>query len=209
MDEISLALNPPPRARRAFSRLCGERNPSPVWPLASLNGCDPAILDTGDRDARGIELAYARTTALDGLPACPPGTPNGTESHFMPPMTPALSIDDGVIMYAGRFANGCGVIVNHLNGWASHYSNLSALCAIRTDLYRPREQQVRAGDVIGYVGAPAPEAFKRLYFELWRSNGARHFEPVDPRDRLSSWRFAQQIDHQTPRIPNTEHTEAA
>jgi hypothetical protein len=35
------------------------------------------------------------------------------------------------------------------NGWASHYANLQSVVAIRTDLYRPRAQYVRAGDTIG------------------------------------------------------------
>lgn len=199
MDEISQALKPESFTPRKTVRL-RERSPSRVWPLAAINGRAPVILETGG-DARGVELAYARLHSADSIESSPPGTPHGTDTHFTPAMTPALSIDDGVIMYAGRHGYGFGIIVNHLNGWASHYSNLSALCAVRTDLHQPREQRVRAGDVIGYVGAPSAGAFKRLYFELWESNHAHHFVPLDPRDQLQSWKLAHHIDHATPIVP--------
>src|SRR5262249_15908695 len=153
-----------------------------VWPLPALNDREPVVLDTG-KPSRGIELAYARFGADDSIAACPPGTPNGTATHFMPQMAAALAIDDGVIPFAGRLGPGYAMIIDHGNGSASHYANLQALCAIRTDLYRPREQHVRAGDVIGYVGAPGPGEFKRLYFELWQSD-RRLFVPIDPRPRL-------------------------
>jgi hypothetical protein len=51
---------------------------------------------------------------------------------------------------------------------ASVFSEGTIRCAIRTDLYRLREQSVRAGDLIGYAGSPSRDEFKRLYFELWK-----------------------------------------
>ena len=201
MDEISRAQQLPSSLTSRKTTRLRERSPSRVWPLAALNGRAPVILNPGASDTRGIELAYERQHPTDFIESAAPGTEHGTATHFTPPMTPALSIDDGVIMYAGRYGYGFGIIVNHLNGWASHYSNLSALCAVRTDLHRPSEQRVRAGDVIGYVGAPTSGAFKRLYFELWESNHAHHFVPVDPRERLKDWRLAHHTDHSTPLIP--------
>ena len=209
MDEISLALNPPrfvKHRKKAPIRLA--RSPSPVWPLPALNGREPVVLTRVDDKPRGIELAYPRIDAGDAASQCPPGTPNGTEAHILPAMTPALAVDDGVILFAGRLGRGYGLILDHGNGWASHYANLEALCAIRTDLYRPREQRVRAGDVVGYVGAPEPDAFKRLYFELWELDRARHFAPVDPRLRLAGWKVVQHFDHFTP-APPTVRKEAA
>jgi hypothetical protein len=46
---------------------------------------------------------------------------------------------------------------------------------------------VHAGDVLGYVGAPMPGAFKRLHFGLWLRDEADDFEPIDPRAELSRW----------------------
>jgi hypothetical protein len=210
MDDISLALNPPKfvkrRSRKPPIRLA--RSPSPVWPLAALNGREPVALASPCDKPRGIELAYPRLDIGDAIAHCPPNTPNGTATHVMPAMTAALSMDDGEIMFAGRHRHGYGMIINHNNGWASYYRNLEAIVAIRTDLYRPREQYVRAGDVIGYVGAPSPGEFKRLYFELWQLDRNRHFIPVDPRTRFGEWKLVQHYDHFTP-APTAVQKEAA
>ena len=90
------------------------------------------------------------------------------------------------------------MIINHGNEWASHYANLQAVVAIRTDLYRPRTQYVRAGDTIGYVGAPKPDAFKCLHFELWERDRDRRFVPIDPRPHLASWTLVEHHDAFTP-----------
>ena len=209
MDEISLALNPPRFAKhRKRPAIRIARSASPVWPLPALNGREPVVLAPSSDTARGIELAYPRIGAGDAATQCPPGTPNGTDTHILPAMTPALAVDDGVILFAGRLGHGYGLILDHGNGWASHYANLEALCAIRTDLYRPREQHVRTGDVVGYVGAPAPGAFKRLYFELWQRDDARQFVPVDPSAKLAGWKLVRHHDQFTP-APPTAQKEAA
>jgi hypothetical protein len=126
-----------------------------VWPLAAINGRAPVVLDERCAELRGVDLAYPRLDPADAIASCPIDTPYGTATHLMPAMTSALAIDDGEITFAGRLGHGFGLIINHGNGWASHYANLQAVVAIRTDLYRPRAQYVRAGDTIGYVGAPS------------------------------------------------------
>jgi len=202
MDEISLALNPPRfvKSRRGKRPIRIARSASPMWPLPSINGRVPVILPaTSVRP--GVELAYARVAADDALDACPPGSPNGTAMHFMPQMVTVHALDGGEITFAGRLGHSYGMIINHGNGFASHYANLKALCAIRTDLYRPRDQYVRAGDVVGYVGAPAPGEFKRLYFELWEADRNKHFVPIDPRPRLAECKRVQHYDQLTPAPP--------
>lgn len=178
-----------------------SRSPSRVWPLAALNGREPVLLDAATARPCGVEIAYPRVDATDAIANCPIDTPNGTATHILPMMTAAFAVDDGVITFAGRLGNSYGMIIDHGNAWASHYANLEALVAIRTDLYRSREQNVRAGDVIGYVGAPSPGAFKRLYFELWQSDRSRVFVPVDPRPHLTGWKVVQHYDHFTPAPP--------
>ena len=204
MDDISLALNPHRFVKHRKPPIRLSRSPSSVWPLAALNGREPVVLDTAGSKQRGIELAYPRVGANDASANCPIGTPNGTATHILPAMTPAMAVDDGVITYAGRLGHGFGIVVDHGDGWASHYANLEALVAIRTDLNRPREQHVRGGDAIGYIGAPSPGAFKRLYFELWQSDHLRHFVPVDPRVHFADWKLLQHHDHFTPAPPTAQ-----
>lgn len=207
-DDISLALNPPRFVKRRRKAIRLARSPSRVWPLAAINGRAPVVLDPGGPGQRGVELAYPRMAPDDAIASCPISSPNGTATHILPAMTAALAIDDGVITFAGRLGHGFGMIIDHGNGSASHYANLVTVAAIRTDLYRPRDQHVRAGDVIGYVGAPAPDAFKLLYFELWESDRDRRFVPVDPRAHLSGWKPIEHHDAFTP-APPIARTEAA
>lgn len=208
MDDISLALNPPRfvKFRRPPIRI--SENAPRVWPLASINGRAPVVVDARCAELRGIDLAYPRIDPSDAVASCPIGSPNGTATHLMPPMTPALAIDGGEITFAGRLGNGFGLIINHGNGWASHYANLQSVVAIRTDLYRPRAQYIRAGDTIGYVGARRSEAFKSLHFELWERDRSRGFVPVDPRPHLATWKLIDHYDAFTP-APPTARSEAA
>ncbi len=208
MDDISLALNPPRFVKSHRPPIRVARSPTRVWPLAAINGRAPIVLDEQRADLRGVDLAYPRLDVTDASAGCPIGTSNGTATHLMPAMTAALSVDDGAITFAGRLGNGFGLIIDHGNGWASHYANLHAIIAIRTDLYRPRAQYVRAGDAIGYVGAPAPDAFKRLHFELWERDRDRLFVPVDPRPHLASWKVVERYDAFMP-APPIARTEAA
>ncbi len=100
MDDISLALNPPKfvKFRRPPIRL--SQSAARVWPLAAINGRAPVVLEDRCADLRGVDLAYPRTDASDAIASCPIGTPNGTLTHLMPPMTAALAIDGGEITFA-------------------------------------------------------------------------------------------------------------
>lgn len=178
-----------------------------MWPLAAINGRAPVVLEART-NVRGVSLAYPRLDLEDAIESCPIGSPNGTDTHLLPPMTAALAIDSGEITFAGRLGSGFGMIINHGNGWASHYASLDALVAIRTDLYRPRAQFVRAGNPIGYVGAPETGAFNQLHFELWERDLDRHFVPVDPRPHLACWKLLEYYDAFTP-APSKSRSEAA
>lgn len=209
MDDISLALNPPRFVKFRQPPIRLSENAPRVWPLAAINCRVPVVLDTRRADLRGVDLAYPRVDVSDAVESCPIGTPNGTATHLMPAMTAALAIDGGEITFAGRLGHGFGIIINHGNGWASHYANLQAIVAIRTDLYRPRAQYVRAGDAIGYVGSSAPDAFKQLHFELWERDRDRRFVPVDPRPHLATWNVREHYDAFTPAPPAAVHEVAA
>lgn len=208
MDDISLALNPPRFAKFRRPPVRISQSTTRVWPLAAINGRAPVVLDERCAELRGVDLAYPRLDPADAIANCPIDTPYGTATHLMPAMTSALAIDDGEITFAGRLGHGFGLIINHGNGWASHYANLQAVVAIRTDLYRPRAQHIRAGDTIGYVGARDPEAFKCLHFELWERDRDRRFVPVDPIPHLASWKLVEHNDAFTP-APPSARSEAA
>ena len=208
MDDISLALNPPRFAKIRRPPIQVSDRSSCVWPLAAINGRAPVVLDHRCADLRGVDLAYPRANLAYAYASCPIGTPNGTITHLMPAMTAALAIDGGVITFAGRLGHGFGIIINHGNGWASHYANLQAIVALRTDLYRSRDQHVRAGEAIGYVGAPEPDAFKCLHFELWERDRDRVFVPVDPRPHLAGGTLRHHYDAFMP-APTVARTEAA
>lgn len=205
MDEISLALNPPRfvKSRRGKAPIRLARSPSPVWPLAAVNGREPVIVPSSGGQP-GLELAYARTSPMDAVEACPPGTASGTPTHFVPQSTAVLSCDDGVIVFAGRMGAGYALIIHHGDGRASHYRNLKSLACVRTDLYNRREQQVYAGKTIGYVGTPKPGEFAPLYFELWQTDRDRRFVPIDPRPQLASSRLVQHVDRFTPAPPEAQ-----
>lgn len=208
MDEISLALNPP-----RFVKSRGKKRPirlvrsAPVWPLPALNGREPVVL-ASSINVPGIELAYARVASDDLASECPADSELGTATHFMPRSAAVLAMDGGVITFAGRLGHAFGMIINHGNGWATHYRNLKSLACIRTDLHNPREQYVYAGKTIGFVGAPEPGQFRRLYFELWRADRHKHFIPVDPRQRLGECMVAKHYDPFTP-APRQAQKEAA
>ena len=209
MDGLSFALSPPRIVKCRRPPMRTIESSSRVWPLGSINGRAPVVLDARRADLREVDLAYARINPTDAVATCPIGTPNGTATHLMPAMTPAFAIDGGEITFAGRLGHGFGIVINHGNGWASHYANLQAIVAIRTDLCRPRAQYVRAGDSIGYVGAREPGAFKQLHFELWERDLERVFAPVDPRPHLATWRLIDHYDALTPAPPAAVREEAA
>jgi len=137
MTDIALALDPPKFVKCRPQPVIVESS-SRVWPLAAINGRAPVVFDARCAELGVVDLAYPRVDPTDAIASCPIGSPNGTVTHLMPAMTSALAIEGGEITFAGRLGNGYGIIINHGNGWASHYANLQAIVAIRTDLYRPR-----------------------------------------------------------------------
>jgi hypothetical protein len=62
--------------------------------------------------------------------------------------------------------------------------------------------------VIGNVGAPAPDAFRRLHCDLWERDRSRCFVPVDPRPHLVGWKLLEHHDAFTP-APPSARAEAA
>lgn len=84
--------------------------------------------------------------------------------------TPIVAVTDGRVSSAGR-AGGCGnaVKINHGGGLATRYCHMSRM-AVRAG------QQVRRGQVIGYVGSTGLSTGPHLHYEMYR--GGRAINPA-------------------------------
>lgn len=84
--------------------------------------------------------------------------------------TPIVAVTDGTVTSAGR-AGGCGITVklSHGGGFDTRYCHMSRM-AVR------RGQQVRRGQVIGYVGSTGLSTGPHLHFEMYR--GGRAINPA-------------------------------
>jgi len=84
--------------------------------------------------------------------------------------TPIVAVTDGRVSAAGRMG-GCGIAVrlSHGNGLSTRYCHMSRM-AVNSG------QQVRRGQVIGYVGSTGLSTGAHLHYEMYRNGRA-----VDPR----------------------------
>lgn len=84
--------------------------------------------------------------------------------------TPIVAVTDGTVTSAGR-AGGCGIAVKlrHGGGIDTRYCHMSRM-AVR------RGQQVRRGQVIGYVGSTGLSTGPHLHYEMYR--GGRVINPA-------------------------------
>lgn len=83
--------------------------------------------------------------------------------------TPIYAVSDGRVQMAGRNGgHGNYVRLNHSGGLATGYSHMSRIAV-------KQGQNVRRGQVIGYVGSTGLSTGPHLHYEMYR-NGA----PVDP-----------------------------
>lgn len=87
--------------------------------------------------------------------------------------TPIVAVTDGQVVSAGR-AGGCGIAVRlrHGGGLDTRYCHMSRM-AVR------RGQQVRRGQVIGYVGSTGLSTGPHLHYEMYRNGRAINPAGVD------------------------------
>ncbi|MFL0355192.1 M23 family metallopeptidase [Erythrobacter sp. GH1-10] len=80
--------------------------------------------------------------------------------------TPIVAVTDGTVAGAGRMG-GCGIAVrlNHGNGLSTRYCHMSRMAV-------SRGQQVRRGQVIGYVGSTGLSTGPHLHYEMYRNGRA-------------------------------------
>ncbi|WP_324613948.1 peptidoglycan DD-metalloendopeptidase family protein [Erythrobacter dokdonensis] len=84
--------------------------------------------------------------------------------------TPIVAVSDGRVSAAGR-AGGCGIAVRleHGGGLSTRYCHMSRMAV-------GRGQQVRRGQVIGYVGSTGLSTGPHLHYEMYR--GGRAINPA-------------------------------
>jgi murein DD-endopeptidase MepM/ murein hydrolase activator NlpD len=87
--------------------------------------------------------------------------------------TPIVAVTDGRVSSAGR-AGGCGIAVrlDHGGGLQTRYCHMSRM-AVRSG------QQVRRGQVIGYVGSTGLSTGPHLHYEMYRNGRAINPAGVD------------------------------
>ena len=150
-----------------IARIHRPKQTEAVWPLPQIETVAPTI----------VGAAASRTTVDVGY----------VHQCALPRVVPALAVNDGIIAYAGKQHHGHAVLVDHENGWATYYANLEHVFTQPTSQRRGRAERVKTGDVLGYVGAPAPGKPRCLWFELWRLGDDRHYTQVDPSEHMKSW----------------------
>ncbi len=170
-----------------------------AWPLPRWNEYAPAISDgfgSNRTDARGnqikhagVDIMYRRLNAADQREQYPPRTKHGSTNYFMPDAVPVLAVKDAKVWSAGRTARGYAVVLDHGQPWASFYQHLSEMFIQPTQRGKSG-QHVRAGDVIGHVGADPldGEGLMHLHFELWHLGA--HESAIDPAPLMKTWIIA-------------------
>jgi murein DD-endopeptidase MepM/ murein hydrolase activator NlpD len=170
-----------------------------VWPLPRWNGYEPAISDGFNSmrtDAQGkqvkhlgVDVMYPRRNANDQRDRYPPRTKHGSRNHFMPDATPVLAVRDAKVWSAGMTPRGYSVVLDHGPPWATYYTHLAEMF-IQPTKRGQSGQRVRAGDIIGHVGADPldGEGLMHLHFELWY-RGARE-AAIDPAPLMTTWLVA-------------------
>jgi murein DD-endopeptidase MepM/ murein hydrolase activator NlpD len=170
-----------------------------VWPVQRWNGYAPACSDGfgsmrsdgkgGQVQHLGVDVMFPRRSATDQNDRYPPHSRNGSRNHFMPDGVSVLAVRDAKVWSAGMTPRGYTVVLDHGAPWASYYTHLSEMFVAPTQRGLSG-QRVRAGDVIGHVGADPldGEGLMHLHFELW-FRGARE-AAIDPAPLMRTWLIA-------------------
>lgn len=170
-----------------------------VWPLPRWNGYPPSISDgfgslrtdaTGKQIKHlGVDVMYRRRNEDDQRDRYPPRSKHGSRGHFMPDGTPVLAVRDAKVWSAGMTPRGYTVVLDHGPPWATYYTHLAEMFVTPTQRGQSG-QRVRAGDVIGHVGADPldAEGLMHLHFETWY-RGPRS-AAIDPEPLMATWLIA-------------------
>ncbi len=164
----------------AYAAINGPSGNMPCY-VAPGGGKDKAFGCFDQRGALGAGSAAAFVTPVNGTLSSPFGPRfhpilkevrlHGGVDWAAPTGTPILAARDGTFAVVGN-GGGYGkvVYIDHADGLQSRYAHMDGFAPIAIV-----GKQVRAGDVIGFVGTTGRSTGPHLHFEF-RKNGA----PIDP-----------------------------
>lgn len=157
---------------------------SPVFPLPVVDDRAPILLVFEPEDL-AIEMAYERRPRAEGTRVR--RALRDTQLYFVPPLTPVLAVNDGLVVYARKHDAGHTIIVDHGNGWLSVYHRLEHMFVTPSDRRPGGGIKVHGGDVLGYLAASGAGPLLPLRFELYRRE-LDDYDPVDPLRFIRRWR---------------------
>lgn len=189
----------------AFLRRKVEWGTGWVWPMPRLqigaklytptisSGADDM---RGDEPHRGVDVFYKRKSTTDELSRAPltpdaNGVRWGSPWFFMLPLIPILAAKDGEVWSSGVTPTGGSVVISHGRPFATYYTHMATLAlpehAQGVSVATGKPTKVKAGDIIGYVGASPLDGQRlaHLHFEVW--HGGTRENAVDPQSEMNSW----------------------
>jgi hypothetical protein len=174
---------------------------SPIFPLPALNGQPPLVLLFDHADT-SIELAYERQPQLDGPRVRL--TSRASSLYCGPTQSPVFEVSAGKVLYARAEADGHAILIEHRNGWLTHYGRLERMFVRPIDMRSRRETKINAGDILGYLGSSRYGPCRPLRFELWHRRGDG-YDTIDPirfmhRWHLVPWKDAKAKSIETPMV---------
>ncbi len=158
-----------------------ETNATWIYPVPILDD-RPAVISNpfAADDHLGVDIMFRRRDARDLIAVYPPRSTNGSKLFFMPDGVPALAASPGIVTFAAKTPVGNTVIVQHPNGWTTHYTHLATLAV-------SKGQAVAASETLGTIGASPkdPARLAHLHFELWK--GRTRKTATEPAPYLAAW----------------------
>jgi hypothetical protein len=185
----------------AFLRRKVEWGTGWMWPVPSFQAKDGTLYEAVISDGigtprphgvhRGVDIMFRRRSRTD-RPEYPDKSASGSPMHFAPPGIPVVAARDGTIWSAGKTPRGWSVVINHGRPFATYYTHLVALAvaphADGKSVGTGKVTHIRAGDVIGLMGADPMDASKlrHLHFSV-AHDGPPESAAVDPADAMRTW----------------------
>tara|TARA_B100000427_G_scaffold210665_1_gene175627 strand:+ start:7003 stop:7761 length:759 start_codon:yes stop_codon:yes gene_type:complete len=134
----------------------------------------------GTEDSHALNEKNIRYMAVNNLPTTKPADGlisrdfESDSQHFgidivNEESTPIFAIADGVVMYS-EFSKNFGnlIIIDHLNGYVSHYYH-------NYEIFFKKGDKVKNGEIIAQMGNTGMSSGPHLHFEIWK-DGA----PINP-----------------------------
>lgn len=153
-----------------------------VWPLPELDADRAAELGLRPRPTVSDGPGPGKRRRPDGTPRWHAGAdvlykraarvfpaPQGESPWFAAPLgTPVLAVRDGKVWSVAKLGSGWRVVLDHGRPWSSAYYHLVDPTLPPVGRGERNTRTVRAGEVLGYVGANPrdKEGIRHLHFEL-------------------------------------------